>query len=245
MSTLQAAYSDDERDAMVEAYLDRGIRPARRIVELAEAGELKPGLPAFKVRGREGTIRSLSSEARRRRAGKVRSELAGLPPRDALEALRQRLVSLADHLTHEAERAARRKQLDAKRPTEIARLLREIAAIPGPNDARPVKPGDKIPGGGGKHNGGATTSGPAAAMLAELNKERSHPARGTAHPTTQDAQSQDTESAEPARLHGEQAQRSDARNEQQDDDATHGPDSYLRAEVSSLRSIASAAHPKH
>lgn len=226
MSTFQAKYTDEQKDAIVAAYLDQGIRPARKVCDLAAAGKL--GLEPFTIT--QDMVRWAARRERQRRVGKITSQLAQQPPRDAIEAMRRRLVNLTDALLKDAERKAGRKEHDPKRLTEIARCLREIAAIPGPNDARPVKPGDKIPGGGGAKNGERTRSGPVAAMLAELQHERVHPAKtvqtGTAPPTPNRKQSEDGRSearaSHNAATHGEH------------DDENARPDSWARSQVAGL-----------
>src|SRR4051812_37997039 len=103
MSTFQADYTDEQRDALAEAYEDRGIRPAHRVAALAEAGELKEGLAAFKVKGGANTVRDMARRRRNQRAGRITSELAQMPPRDAIEALRRRLVNAVDAHLAESE----------------------------------------------------------------------------------------------------------------------------------------------
>ena len=104
-------YTEEEREALASAYTDRGIRPARRVVELAAAGELEHNgerLPAFEAN--ESTVRGLASGLGRRRAGQLTSQLSTAAPRDAVEALRRRLVNLADARLGEMERHARKSK---------------------------------------------------------------------------------------------------------------------------------------
>jgi hypothetical protein len=119
-------YSDDQREAMVSAKVDRGATYPR-IVELAAAGELTRSngekLAPFEITAMyAGDI--IRGEIRRR-TGKAATDLAKLPPRDAIEALRRRLLSACDHmLTATAKREAK-----AIRAGDMA-LLRDVAETP-------------------------------------------------------------------------------------------------------------------
>jgi hypothetical protein len=67
------------------------------VVELAGAGELEwSGRRLDAFRTNESTVRQLAGQLRRRRSGEVKSELASMPSRDAVESLRRRLVNAAD-----------------------------------------------------------------------------------------------------------------------------------------------------
>ena len=66
-------YSDEERDALASAFTDRGIRPAARVVALANAGELEHNgerLPPFETN--QSTVRSLARQRTRQRMGTQR-----------------------------------------------------------------------------------------------------------------------------------------------------------------------------
>jgi hypothetical protein len=141
MQITPAKYTKAEKHAVSEAYLDRGIRPARRIHELAKAGELTYNgekLPAFEM-----PVNSITAYARdlhRRRAGKGRSALADAPPLDAVEALRRRLVAALDHelgLIEDLQRLprARRPEL-GERIRATARAVREVQGLTAPKPAK-------------------------------------------------------------------------------------------------------------
>lgn len=150
---------------MASAVIDHGIRPARKVVELAEAGRLPAGLPAFKVQGGPATVRQQVRDERNRRAGVVRREIARKPPRDAVEDMRQRLVSVVDLELARMEKRQKNNRAEPINPEylrQLARAAREVAALPGPDDTRPLKPGDKTEG---KREAGATTGGLAARIL--------------------------------------------------------------------------------
>jgi hypothetical protein len=161
-------YSDEEREALAVAFGDLLIRPARRVVELAAAGKLQLDgrtLPPFETNA--STVRSLAAAHARRRAGLATSELAAAPPQDATEVLRRRLVNVADAGIAAIERKQKRSRGEVAFEVlrQAARAVREIAAIPGPNDPRPPAPGAQV---NGRRDGGATRGGPGAAILAEI-----------------------------------------------------------------------------
>jgi hypothetical protein len=151
-------YSDEQRDAMIAARLDRRI-PYRRIIELARSGELVPGLEPFDPP--ISTIASLARDARKRRMGGKVSQLAQLPPRDAIEALRRRLLNSADAML-QAEEKRKPEQRSADRQRDIARMAREAAALKPPADAAAPAPGAKT---NGTQAEGPTRSGMAAEIL--------------------------------------------------------------------------------
>jgi hypothetical protein len=156
-------YTDDQREAMISARLDRGMT-FRRVVEVARAGELtapdgtrlEPFDPPI------STIASLARDAKKRRMGKQVSQVAQLPARDAIEALRRRLVNAADAmLEHELKRPLEKR--DPERLRQIGRCVREFAAIPAQKDPTPTAPGSKQ---GGERNGGATQGGIGGSIIA-------------------------------------------------------------------------------
>jgi hypothetical protein len=66
-------YSHEQREALAVAYAERRIRPARRVVALAAAGELEHnGAPLLPFEAKESTVRTLGSALLRRRAGLAR-----------------------------------------------------------------------------------------------------------------------------------------------------------------------------
>jgi hypothetical protein len=160
-----AKYTAEQRDAMAHAFEDRGIRPASRVVALAAEGKLTVDgrrVDAFDCN--ENTVRDEASKLRRRRAGDRRSKLIAETPRDSVEALRRQLVSLTDR---ELAALKRRKAgtVSGEQLRQIARAVRELAAIPGPDDPRPVAPGARTPG-TGERESQRTTGGLAGQVLA-------------------------------------------------------------------------------
>ena len=166
MPSFATKYTSEQRDAIATAKADRGMT-ARRVVELAAAGELAPGLAPFQT-----TVRTVNDYARklvRARQGTEASGLTDVPARDAVEALRRRLVAAADHELRRIERQQQRRNaapVTGEEIRQIVRCVREIAAIPARDEPRPVAPGQKVPGAGGKTNGDRTRSGLAGSILA-------------------------------------------------------------------------------
>lgn len=139
---FESPYSDEQRDAVTTAYLDRGIRPAKRVSALARAGELTHGdekLDPFTVG--ENTIRDWARHRRRQRAGEDNGKLSQLPPLDAVEAIRRRLINAIDSELGHLERAQnRRKPLTDKQLATMARvadIASRAAKIPAPTDPKP------------------------------------------------------------------------------------------------------------
>ncbi len=151
MANWQPKYDDAQRGAIEQAYQE-GVRPVSLICRLAATGELKhegQAVPSFEIPGT--SARYIGDRAKRRREGKLSSELMRLPPKDAVEALRRRMVSLEDHELKRYENRVYKR--DAKPQTtkdidvltRLARLAREVAAMPGPDETRlPRKPGQRL-----------------------------------------------------------------------------------------------------
>lgn len=193
-AAFEEVYTDEQRDAMAEAYVDRGIRPARKVVELAEAGQLVDGLEPFKVGGGDGTVRDLASKLKKRRAGKLASDVAKQPPRDAIEGLRVRLVSAIDHELTAIERAQRNARgkaaIDPERLRQVARAVREAALIPEPGK---VAPPATPPREAGKRSS-VTKGGLAGAILADVDRAQA----GAAHDLPSSDATQGGMASEPA-----------------------------------------------
>jgi len=173
------------------AYVDRGIRPAREVVRLAAAGQLEHGgllLEGFDVA--ESTVRSLGRQLGLRRRGEVNSALAKAPARDAHEALRRRLVTIADHHLAAIERDQKRRRGRVENPDELrqmARAVREIVALT-PNGAPSSAPPVVVP----ENPTGAVAQG--GALLRAFRATSSEPDETTAE------DSPATEAAMAARL---------------------------------------------
>jgi hypothetical protein len=171
MGHLAERYSHAQREGAALAYLDHGMRPARLVREAMRAGRLTyDGEPVPACDMPESTILTNVTRLKNRRAGKVQSELAQLPARDAAEALKRALAAM----TEQEIRALQRQKIgkrDPERIRQLARAAREIAAIPDRADPATVKPGEKIPG-TQQTAGGKTTGGLAGAILAAAGQTR-------------------------------------------------------------------------
>src|SRR4051794_24289336 len=90
---------------MAVAMVEHGLK-AREVVDRAAAGTLEldgQPLAPFEITN-PSTVRDQARRYRRRRAGEVRSPLADEPARDAIEAMRVRLINVADAMLTAVER---------------------------------------------------------------------------------------------------------------------------------------------
>ncbi len=172
MSPFASRYNEQQREALAVAFVDDGVRPANRVVEMAALGKLEVrGQRVEPFEAHPDSVRHFARVLRKRRADAKTSELLAAPPHRAVETLRRRLVALVEMETQRIER----QQADSAAPPvpgevlrQLARALREIAALPGPTDERPPAPGEKRDG---VRVGGETRGGLAARALA-LHRER-------------------------------------------------------------------------
>jgi hypothetical protein len=175
-------YSNAQADAIASAWNDRGMRPAKRVQELARAGELTDPtgekIPGFEIA--EGTIRSLARHARRRRRGEIHSPLSEAGPRDAIEILRRRMANMIDGEMAVEERK-RPGNRDVERLRQLNRALLELARLPGPTDPRPASPATRGPD--GKQLEGVAKGGLAGPMMRDLRSNGA--GSGTAQNATQ------------------------------------------------------------
>jgi hypothetical protein len=180
-------YSNAQADAIASAWNDRGMRPAKRVQELARAGELTDPtgekIPGFEIA--EGTIRSLARHARRRRRGEIHSPLSEAGPRDAIEILRRRMANMIDGEMAVEERK-RPGNRDVERLRQLNRALLELARLPGPTDPRPASPATRGPD--GKQLEGVAKGGLAGPMMRDLrsNGAGGQAAQNVPPPTTHD-----------------------------------------------------------
>jgi hypothetical protein len=224
MPPFTAKYTDEQREAVAQAYEDRGIRPARRIRELAQAGELTwKGEPLEAFDMPEPSILCYAGNLRRKRAGKVKSTLADLPHRDAVESLRRRLLAAADQHLIDYEKAQKKPgaKPDPELLRQIARATREIAAMPGPKEPKPVAPGQRRRNGDG-HEDGRTGGGIAGQILAAHRKQP----RGETAQRAQTTQTQDGDKRDDAAKLATYARRTE-----QTMTETGGPDPSEREHV--------------
>jgi hypothetical protein len=216
-------YTARQREALAAAAVDRKI-PPKRVAEMARAGELTfdgESLAAFETN--PNTVRDLARKMRARRAGKIKGDLAGLAPRDAVESLRLRLLNVVEQELR-AEEVRKRGNRDPERIRQFARAAREIAAIPARDDPRPVAPGQKIPGTQAT-NGGRTRGGLAGQILASAGQG----ARVETHET-----STAHDVLEPTTDGGDSTARSTERIEHEHDVESDEPGAWARAQVAHI-----------
>jgi len=187
MSAFERRYSDEQIAAAVHSYLDRKIRPAKAVLQLARDGNLldRRGqeVPAFTMG--EAYLRALVTAERKRRRGPVKA--GGMNslsnPDDVLEGLRRRMIALADSELGVCERQRQGKR-DPEHMRQIARLVREVAALPKPGEGRSKTPGAKE---NGVRTEGQSRDGMVGALL---HAHRRSPA--TEPPNTQETQAENT-----------------------------------------------------
>lgn len=227
---FQERYTADQRRALATAYEDRRIRPYRVVCELAAAGELEPGMPPFEVTGGPGYVADLVRKLRRTRAGEHTSELAKAPPRDAIEALRRRLVNVCDQTLNAIEREKPRDR-DPERLRQLARAIREAAAIPGPTDPTPLRPGHGKPAPGERKGEGATRGGIAGGVLAQAHRDGGGgPINARDEQPAPGEQSRETDDGEREGAAHDHA----ARHDQTTETEQPSPGEWARAEIAQL-----------
>lgn len=158
---FSAKYTDDQRDAIASAVLDRGAK-YKRAIELAAAGELTTpeGEKLAPFTFAASYVGTIVDREKRRRIG-AKTTRAGLEPRDAVEVLRRELVDVMDsELRH--LRKTKAGSRDPEKLRQFARALRELQAIPGPKDRATPAPGAKA---NGTQHGGQTKGGLAGDIL--------------------------------------------------------------------------------
>ena len=188
VSRWDPVYTDEQRDALARAYEDRRIRPAHRVVSLAEEGTLEPGLAPFKTS--PNTVRHYASELRKRRAGEIASDMAKVSHRDAIDALRIQLLSATEHELRRINRSMRnpkrseqREKHDADMLKTLVRTIREAAAIPEKTAPTPPAPG-QTDGQGGNTTGKVGSAGKIAGPLLTAHRQARSPLQDPSPPFT-------------------------------------------------------------
>jgi hypothetical protein len=227
MAFMAEKYSREQKEAAALAYVDRGIRPARRVVELAAAGELEHNgekLPAYDITA--DMVRHSGAQLRKQRLGQARSPVADLPRRDGVEIFRRRLASYIDHELMRLERAQRKSRSDPKTAITIAQLVKTYAAIPDRDDPRPPAPGQKILGAGNVTNGGKI-AGEGARMLDAMRGPRTSV-------YTPDSEDPSLSASTEQGMAENAAQRSDAAAEPTEAQTDDAPGAWMSEQVSHL-----------
>jgi hypothetical protein len=205
MTTFERKYSDDEREAAVFAYVDRNIRPAKAVLDLAARGELitRDGRKVRPYEINPYTLKTWIQHTRRKRRGRVPGA-AHEDPEGTIEALRKRLIALADGELAYLERQRTGKR-DPEHMRQIARAVREAAAIPVKGEPRGRAPGERDAN--GKQPDQHTRGGMAGALL---KAHRSKPAPGPL--STQETQAENTSTSATARSDDTKARESGSPN---------------------------------
>lgn len=173
-------YTADEKEAAIFAYLDRGIRPLKAVVAMAERGELvtRDGRKVRPFTINPNTLKQLIAATKRRRQGRI-SGAAFENPEGTIEALRKRLIALADAELSWLERR-RRGTVEPEHMRQIARAIREAAAIPVNGTVRGRAPGEREPNG---HQPDQHTRGGMAGALLKAHRARPAPELPSVQPT--------------------------------------------------------------
>lgn len=160
LAKFEKKYAGERRTAIYRARFELGLT-YKEIARRAKAGELLADDP-FEISAEY--LGSLCRDEEHRRAGRFSSPLADKPHRDAIEDLRRGLIAAADDLLSDWRATCKKKpgSADPGRGREIARLIREAAAIPAQKQETPEKPGAKT---NGHQNEGPTRHGTAGALL--------------------------------------------------------------------------------
>lgn len=165
MAVLTARYTQWQREAVASAYTWTSAT-AGRVAELAARGELKHPTEAllgpFVIPA--STVRSLARRARLREAAALAATaLVDKPPRDAVECLRvQLLLAIESEIRRIEVEQGEGQAVSGEALRQVARAIRELASIPGPNGPRPPAPGAKL---NGVRDGSETRGGLAGKVL--------------------------------------------------------------------------------
>ncbi len=162
MGRLETKWTHEQREAVATAYLDRAIRPAKRIQQLARTGELAPSLEPFDMP--TSTIYDAARQLQQRRAGEALRGQTPARTSQTVQGLRRRLTIVADRelgiLEAEQLKANKTSEPQQRRRItlirELGRAVREIAALPQEGD-RGVPPGQQV---GGERGHGDPQPGP-------------------------------------------------------------------------------------
>lgn len=128
-------FSWEQYEQVEHAYRSR---TAGAVARMAKAGELGP--EPFPEDLSEDTIRWMARQVKRRREGLETSQLARRPNRDALEVLRQRLVSHVDWELGKVERARKKgRSTDLRHLRQLISIAKELAAFPATGDDQAPK----------------------------------------------------------------------------------------------------------
>lgn len=160
---------------MQQAWGDRGIHRPQSIVALAAGGELTADgdlVDAFTITA--SSARYIGDSYLKRRKRQANQAIAQHEPQDAIEALRRRFVAVLNEQLTDVERLQARgkhAQIKGEQLRQIARALRELAALPGPEGGKRARaPGAHDPAQGITPDG--TTRGGLAGKIRATTQPR-------------------------------------------------------------------------
>lgn len=226
-------YSERQRLAVQQAFGDRGIKRPKQLVALAAAGELTADgelVDAFTLT--ESSARDIGERYVKRRARIARAAVADQEPADAVEALRRRLVAVINEQLTAVERlqaAHKHNQIKGEQLRQLARALRELAALPGPDGGKRSRaPGAHDPAQGKTPDG--TTRGGLAGKIRATTQPR------PIAPVHDDATTEHSDSGEAERSDASDSDaRSDQREHSDHDADSADPGSWARERIAGLR----------
>jgi len=164
-----AKFTAEQKEAAALARVD-GHRTARRVAEMAAAGELTHrGEPVGAFDISSNYVNQLGERLKRTRRGETVSKLAEMPHRDAIEVLRRRLVSVGDAVLTALEKQAEKEpaKLDLERLRQAGRVVVELGKIPAATEPQPTQA--RRAAAGQTHT--PTRGGPAGALLREHRRQ--------------------------------------------------------------------------
>jgi hypothetical protein len=141
----EAKWTETQRAAVAHAVEDRGLG-ATEAARLAAAGHLEHDgvrLEPFPIPA--SSVRTYAQRLRTARAGRASTQVTEIDHRDLTERYRQRLARLLDDRLNAHERR-RKGSTEPEELRQLARAVREFAAIPAKTDPRPPPPGAKVEG---------------------------------------------------------------------------------------------------
>lgn len=168
MAGFESNYTLPQREAAIHAHLNRGMS-YRRVSLMARDGELtgEDGNTLDRFEVPSETVKTWVRRHREKQGGLIQTELSGMPHRDAVDRLRERLMNAAAKMLELEERKIVSGQGSAERLRQIIRAVREAAALPERKDEAPPRPGQG-PMKDRKGKGGETSGGLAGAIMRDV-----------------------------------------------------------------------------
>lgn len=197
MTKWDQKWSDEQRKAIIRAFIELHIRPMTKIARMAAAGELSAEAGADPLPGFDipyGTVVSIGRLAEKRARGEnMRPALRNMPARDRAEDMQRRLTSILDRELERIELAQRKRPktpADAEQIRKIVRAMRELATLPDFEEKRlPRVPGQRDAD--GAQVDGSTVNSLAGKLLAASDQSMSPSVRDRATTSSTATQAED------------------------------------------------------